>query len=241
MKWYQHHANCSDDPFITELEDIFGLDGYARYHKLLEVVCREVDPKNDRWSASHPWSKWQTFLKGKRNKLETFLVHLENKRQINRKQVGNILEIEIPKLRVLKDNTTRNLQASANLLDPIIKKKNKSISSTNVLLVDNGVADNCPHLKIIDLYHQILPELRRIRSWNATRQGFLRSRWREVGLDGLKMDSLGAWEKFFKYVHQSPFLIGLVDRSGSKTFQADLEWLVRPNNFQKVIEGKYHG
>jgi hypothetical protein len=34
--------------------------------------------------------------------------------------------------------------------------------------------------------------------------------------------------------------MGLVDGcEGKAPFQADLEWLVRPTNFNKVIEGKY--
>jgi hypothetical protein len=31
----------------------------------------------------------------------------------------------------------------------------------------------------------------------------------------------------------------VVGKDGS-FFQADLEWLIRPNNFVKVIEGRYH-
>jgi len=43
------------------------------------------------------------------------------------------------------------------------------------------------------------------------------------------------WRKFFSYVNQSDFL-----RGADGTWQADLEWLIRPTNFVKVIEGKYH-
>ena len=49
------------------------------------------------------------------------------------------------------------------------------------------------------------------------------------------------WAGFFRYVSESDFLCGRAPpRNGSPVFMADLEWLIRPNNFQKINEGKYH-
>lgn len=126
MKWFKHLSDASKaGELIAEIEDIFGLEGYARYFKLLEAVAYKMDT-SDKCSAAYPWSKWQTFLKGKRKKLETFLVYLENKQEINLKQNGNILEIEIPKLAQLRDNHTKNLQVTSKQLAPRIRIKNKN-------------------------------------------------------------------------------------------------------------------
>ncbi len=128
MKWFKHMANASSEgEFIAELEDEFGLEGYARYFKLLEAVALKMD-ETDNCSASYPWSKWQTILKGKRNKLETFLEHLENKRQINLKRNGNILEIEMPKLLELRDEYSRKIRSESGAtpaqdIDKEIRKK----------------------------------------------------------------------------------------------------------------------
>lgn len=111
MKWFKHMTDASDDEFISELEDIFGLEGYARWFKLLEIVAKQMD-ETGKCSASYSWKKWQSLLRGKRKKLETFLEHLENKQKTNRKQTGNILEIKIPKLLELRDNHTKNLQVT---------------------------------------------------------------------------------------------------------------------------------
>lgn len=113
MKWFKHISDASEDEFLVELEDIFGLEGYARYWKVLEAVARQMD-ETDRCAASYSWSKWQTILKGKRNKLDSFLVHCENKLKMNLKRSGNILEIKIPKLLELRDNYTKHLQAASN-------------------------------------------------------------------------------------------------------------------------------
>lgn len=101
----------------------------------------------------------------------------------------------------------------------------------------NGPAP-CPHQKIIDLYHNILPELPSVRGWENKREDMLRARWQE----NPERQKLEWWDKFFKHVKESKFLLGKVKpRDGSKKpFKADLEWLIRPNNFPKVLEGKYH-
>lgn len=126
MKWFKHLTDASKaGELIAEIEDVFGLEGYARYFKLLEAVAYKMD-SSDKCSAAYPWSKWQTFLKAKRNKLETFLVYLENKLEINLKQTGNILEIEIPKLALLRDNHTKNLQVTSKQLAPRERIKNKN-------------------------------------------------------------------------------------------------------------------
>jgi hypothetical protein len=87
----------------------------------------------------------------------------------------------------------------------------------------------------VGLYHEILPELRRVRDWTGDRQGFLRSRWRERP----ERQSLDWWRKFFEYVRGCPWLMGQETGSDGRAFDCDLEWLVRPKNFRKVIEGKY--
>lgn len=97
--------------------------------------------------------------------------------------------------------------------------------------------DDCPHVAIIALYHELLPECPPVKSWLNGRAGLLRQRWRE----DKKRQSLDWWRRFFSYVHESDFLAGRArTQPGRPPFVADLEWLVRPNNLAKVIEGKYH-
>ena len=93
----------------------------------------------------------------------------------------------------------------------------------------------CPHEKIIELYHEVLPECPRVRKWTDTRRAHLKARWREGNQD------LGGWRRFFEYVKTSDFLVGKARSSnGRAPFVADLAWLVKQENFAKVIEGRYH-
>jgi len=99
---------------------------------------------------------------------------------------------------------------------------------------DKG-APPCPHEKIIAIYHEVLQELRQVKQWNETRRGYLAKRWKEDP----ERQSLEWWREYFGYVRQSLFLMGKKTGRDGRAFDCDLEWLVRPSNFIKVLEGKY--
>lgn len=107
-----------------------------------------------------------------------------------------------------------------------------------------AVAKHCPHELIVKLYHELLPELNAVSKWDERRQGYSRQRWREAAIEHLWPDQdagLRYFAKFFRYVRTCPHLMGKTkprDPDGVP-FQADLEWLLRPTNHRKVIEGKY--
>jgi len=94
---------------------------------------------------------------------------------------------------------------------------------------------DCPHQAIIDLYHEILPANPLVKVWDSRRQGYLRARWREER----KRQDLDYWRKFFTYIaNRCPFLTG--QKEGMRgPFTPDLEWMVRPRNFAKIIERQF--
>lgn len=104
----------------------------------------------------------------------------------------------------------------------------------------------CDHKSVVELYHQLLPTMRRVEVWNDTRAGYLRQRWREVAVELSETkeithhDVLTWWEEFFKHVGKSKFLTGKINDKSGRTFVADLEWIIKPSNFAKIVEGKYH-
>jgi uncharacterized protein YdaU (DUF1376 family) len=112
--------------------------------------------------------------------------------------------------------------------------------------IGNGLP-KCNHQGVIDLYHKHLPTLRRIEVWNETRKGYLRQRWREVGDELSKTKEIGApdilgwFAEFFDHIGTSRFLTGKVNSKDGRAFVADLEWILKPSNFAKIVEGKYHG
>jgi hypothetical protein len=93
--------------------------------------------------------------------------------------------------------------------------------------------DEVPHEQIIELFHEALPDLPRIREWTDSRKSALRARWEEES----KRQNLDWWKRFFEYVAKSNFLCG---RDGPESWRADLPWILKRENFIRVIEGTYH-
>ncbi len=95
----------------------------------------------------------------------------------------------------------------------------------------------CPHQEIIDLYHEILPMGTKVRIWNSTRSKDLKTRWRESP----KHQSINFWKGLFEYCAQSPFLTGQIPPSNGHTqFVIAFDWIIKPTNFAKIIEGRFH-
>ena len=105
---------------------------------------------------------------------------------------------------------------------------------------------DCPHGKIREMYHDILPMLPRTNTWEEPRQELLRARWRETwdrlrqkDLEHDEASLLEWWKKYFARVRASPFLTGKEKGNNGNYFIPDLEWLVRPKNFAKVLDDFY--
>jgi len=130
----------------------------------------------------------------------------------------------------------RNADALQPLCDRnAIKEKKRKEKNINYFRDSANHAtqspQDCPHKEIIELYHKHLPMLPRVIDWTAARRAFMQSRWRE----NKERQSLDWWDGFFQYVAQSDFLCGRT----KEPFKCNLEWLIRPRNFVKVIEGNY--
>jgi hypothetical protein len=104
----------------------------------------------------------------------------------------------------------------------------------------------CPHRDLIDLFGKHLPGLPQPRRelWNGKNADAMRMRWRwvmtAVGDGGKRYattadEAIGFFDLFFEHVASSDFLSG---RSGKWT-GCDLGWLMKADNFAKVVQGNY--
>jgi len=80
--------------------------------------------------------------------------------------------------------------------------------------------------------------------WRGARADHLRARWRETAAEKgwrNEAEGLAYLRKLFAYVGQSRFLSGRSQAAnGRPPFAAELAWLVKPENWAKTLEGKYH-
>lgn len=104
----------------------------------------------------------------------------------------------------------------------------------------------CPHQKIIELFGKHLPTLPQPKPelWSGQRANDLRMRWKWLMTATKKSgeryatteaEGLDFFDRFFSYVAGSDFLSG---RNGKWT-ACDLGWLVKSENFVKVMQGNY--
>ena len=108
-----------------------------------------------------------------------------------------------------------------------------SLSTSDILpLTGKSRQRDCRHEEIIQIYHDELPTLPNIIEWDNTARKWLKARWRSAP----ERQDLDFWKEYFQYVSGSPFLLGDNDRG----WTADLRWLVKSQNFAKVINGNYH-
>jgi len=105
----------------------------------------------------------------------------------------------------------------------------------------NGIA-RCPTDELVGLWHELCaPPLPTVGVLSPTRRKAVSARWREVcsaehfdrahGVDWFR------W-LFAERIATSPFLMGRVNGRG-EPFRASWDWVMRPTNFAKVVDGNY--
>ncbi len=82
--------------------------------------------------------------------------------------------------------------------------------------------------QVTTFYNQHRRNMAESRGMSASRQKFITARLKQYGMEQVKQVIITAKE--------SDFLNGL---EGERRFTADLGWLMKPDNFLKVLEGKY--
>ncbi len=93
-----------------------------------------------------------------------------------------------------------------------------------------------PEQAIVDLFHERCRSLPQVQVWNDARKRALRSRVQEAP----ERMNPEWWKTFFSAIEQSDFLSGRVPgRSGGAPFMATFDWILRPSNFVKILEGQY--
>lgn len=87
-----------------------------------------------------------------------------------------------------------------------------------------------PFKEIQSLYNSTCSKLSKILNIDGSRRKAVTARFRHY-------QSLDIFRQLFEKANASAFLTGTNDRN----WQADFDWLMKANNFSKVLEGKYDG
>jgi len=203
------------------------------------VLCEFFDQTEDGWCHSRCDQEIDK-MRDKQTKARASAAASVNARKAKAQPTHNEGTADVE--RTLNDRST-DVELPTPTPTPITNNQ----VNTYICPPDGELADglpDCDHKKVIELYHQHLPTLRKVEVWNAARQGYLRQRWREVAAEmehPSSAEMLNWWAGFFQHINKSKFLTGKVSGKDGRSFIADLEWIIKPSNFAKIIEGKYHG
>lgn len=156
------------------------------------------------------------YLEPLRNRLETLLEGLPNKEEEKEEEKEKEEEEE-------KEGENR------------ICGERKSSSPDGDQLPKNTQTRTVPYGKIVDLYNELCPGLRKVVTITDDRKKKMSARWHTRH----EFQTIDFWASFWNRVWCSDWLCGRVEGHDGKTFTADFDWCLRPRSFSRIVEGKY--
>ena len=245
MEWFKHDSNANLDEKLQEVLLDYGLEGYGLYWYCIELIVGKVSIDNITFELKHDARIIARNTGSSTQKVQEMMTRFVDL-GLFESHNGNITCFKVakrlmtsatsnPQMRNLIQNVKHNQQdnlPSRHRHDEVMPDKIRldKIDKKENLIVPSKAEDNCPHQKIIELYHQKLPMMTTVVEWTPKRASYLKTRWKE----NPRNQSLDFWARFFDYVAKSDFLTGK-----KSDFIADLEWLIKSSNFVKILEGKY--
>jgi uncharacterized protein YdaU (DUF1376 family) len=129
-------------------------------------------------------------------------------------------------------------QSHTHTQSQLIQEPNGSLSSAKL--------PDCPHGEILKLWAKHLPHLAQPRIWDGSRKQLLRARWAqcaspssfsEKGYQTVD-EGLVFWDSFLAYIAKDTRLADGFEGNG-RSWKPDLPWILKAENFAKIIDGKY--
>ncbi len=189
-------------------------------------------------------------LEYRRKTAERVAKHKEAKRS---ERAGNALPTEQQQVKNDTGTGTGTIEEPKSLLPqaPAFPAENRPAEPPQLSLVEATkprpkTVPDCPHQAVLALWAEVLPAMPQHNAgmWGGTRADHLRARWRETAVAEkweTETDGLAYMRRLFGYVGRSAFLTGRSKGGGDRPpFVAELAWIVNPQNWAKVHEGKYH-
>lgn len=142
----------------------------------------------------------------------------------------------------LPSSSSASASASASAPSGLFEEPNGSLSTDEPLTLPA-----CPHGRVIDLFAKALPTLPKPKAelWQGAPAEALRARWKwlltakrgdKTRYATNEAEALDWLSRFFEHVGQSDFLMG----RNAASFKCTLQWLVKAENFAKVVQGNYN-
>jgi len=150
-----------------------------------------------------------------------------------------------PSARGAAPSCTPPLQPSAD--KPSLNHQEPSDTSAAADARSEIRSPNCPYEQVVSAYHEILPELPRVKMLDAEgRKEAIAKRWKWLFTStkpdgsrraGTAEEALAWLRRFFERARKNDFLMGHVERTGAhKGWQCDLDFLMSRKGLKQVVE-----
>lgn len=261
MDWFRMYGDMPNDPKIGTLSDA----EFRTWVELLCYACKAEKGGNTGLTLDTVnWALRRNVTETFQKLLDTNLVCFNEQKEIcivswtKRQYDSDSSTDRVRRHRAKKAESSKNQDVSESHEEETNEtlqersgngpEQNRTeqnrVTNPNGLVVASDAADEpsrpgkpaCPHQQIIALYHELLPANPAIRDWTDNRAALLRARWNEDA----KRQNLDYWKRFFAFIAESEFLTGRKVGKDGRTFTPGLEWIVKPENFSKIREGRYH-
>lgn len=223
MKWFKHYTDASFDSKIAEVEQEYGLTGYAVYFKIIEICALQWDGKtNPKFKLNR--KKTKSILSLNYKKTESILSLFSVLNLFNVEITENFYIIEIPNLLKIKDNHTKNLQVDGNKVSRKLPQEqnrtDKNRTDKNIYTPDD----------LITLYNKnfgsefgncvTLGNKTHVENFQTCKENGLHSQEK--------------WQELFDLCKNSDYLMGK-----ENDWHINLTWLLNFDNAAKVLNGNY--
>jgi len=176
------------------------------------------------WSVLNLSKRW----KWSRQKVSGFLDMLENEHQIKHQKTTVTTLIYITNYDKYQDKRTS---------EPTTERQQNDNRKTHKKKLKNlkNLKDIVPYDEIVEIYHEVLINLPGIRELTPKRKTYIKNIWESEGGESEARNNIGWWNKYFEFVKTCPHLMG----ENNRGWTANLQWITKPENFIKIIEGNY--
>lgn len=162
-----------------------------------------------------------------RNRLQQIgLIEFQNGKRNSQSPVYYLNNLSRNRTVGLVEPLVTSLDETELLAEPFNKLNNTKQNKTSSPVSPVG-EPQVPASKIIDLYNELCKNLQPVKILTEKRRKAINARIREHGFEKVSL--------MLQNASKSSFLAGQNNRG----WTADLDWLFKPENFAKTLEGKY--
>ena len=155
--------------------------------------------------------------------------------QRKRTERGQASASDADKLRSREEESREEVKASETTSQPVDEKPINGHPAASKF-------PNCPQQRIVALYGEKVPTAIQPKKWDGAEATALTARWRDTCKRLAFTDEAQGLEwfgTFFEVIAASDFLMGRTQSQGRQPFKLRLQWALKKENFDKIVDGAY--